>query len=301
MCNRRAIRRILFARDQALYTRAFDPTRRVLTGEAVRIAAPIGSFRDGAFFSASANLLVYSENLPDLQLEWRSRTGSFVGKVGEPGPYAGFSLSPEATRIAILQENRVSRADQDVWLLNMTRDIKTRLTSDSQLESVPAWAANGQALMFAIGHGSGDVTATPQRHRRQPTVHANPTVRDPSQPVADDDERQRGRPVPGLHGEAASRAQSDLWVVSRANKIAAPLVQQDFNQTQGTISPDGQWLAYVSNESGVNEVFLRPLAYDGGSAMPKAGAPIPVSRGGATAPRWRGDGLELSTSRCLGV
>jgi hypothetical protein len=93
--------------------------------------------------------------------------------------------------------------------------------------------------------------------------------------------------------EAAARAQSDLWVLSRANKIAAPLVQQDFNQTQGTISPDGQWLAYVSNESGVNEIFLRPLSEGGGSALPKPGPPIPVSRGGATAPRWRGDSREL--------
>ena len=77
--------------------------------------------------------------------------------------------------------------------------------------------------------------------------------------------------------EAAARAQSDLWVLSRANKTAAPLVQQDFNQTQGTISPDGQWLAYVSNESGVNEVFLRPLSDDGGMRSPSLGRNSRVS------------------------
>ena len=286
--------RILFARDQALYAVPFDPTRRVLTGDAVQIATPIGSFRDAAFFSAVSNLLVYRGNLPDVQLEWRSRTGSFVGKVGEPGQYAGFALSPEGTRVAILQENRASRADQDIWLLDLTRDIKTKLTLDPQLESVPTWAADGQALMFAIGHGAGDVyeqpidgTAATRVYSRaeQMEIRVNPLLTTMS---ASADGRFLLFTV-----EAAARAQSDLWVLSRATKTAAPLVQQDFNQTQGTISPDGQWLAYVSNESGVNEVFLRPLPDGGGSALPKPGPPIPVSRGGATAPRWRGDSREL--------
>ena len=74
----------------------------------------------------------------------------------------------------------------------------------------------------------------------------------------------------------------------------APLVQQDFSQTQGVMSPDGGWLAYVSNESGVNEVVVRPLTTAAGSTMPTAGPATVVSRGGGNAPRWRrGNGSEL--------
>jgi hypothetical protein len=81
--------------------------------------------------------------------------------------------------------------------------------------------------------------------------------------------------------------------MSRQDARVAPLLQQDFAQTDGAISPDGRWLAYVSNESGTNEVFVKPLTADAGGRFPRPGAAIVVSRGGGTAPRWRGDSQEL--------
>ena len=71
-----------------------------------------------------------------------------------------------------------------------------------------------------------------------------------------------------------------------------PLIEQDFDQTDGQLSPDGRWLAYVSNESISNEVFVRSVSA-GGSGLPVLGPSFVVSRGGGQKPRWRGDSREL--------
>ena len=86
--------RILFVRDQALYAVPFDPTRRVLTGEAVQIAAPIGSFRDGAFFSASANLLVYRENCQTFSSNGGAGQARSWARLGNPGRTPGLHSRP---------------------------------------------------------------------------------------------------------------------------------------------------------------------------------------------------------------
>ena len=74
---------------------------------------------------------------------------------------------------------------------------------------------------------------------------------------------------------------SDIWILgSQEPRRAAPLIQQPFNQTQPSLSPDGRWLAYVSNESGANEVMVRPLTIGPSGAL-IAGSATQVSRGGA--------------------
>ena len=78
----------------------------------------------------------------------------------------------------------------------------------------------------------------------------------------------------------------------RAGGQLAPLIQQDFDQRQAVLSPDQRWLAYVSNESGADEVLLRPLTWPADSP-PTTGAAVPASRGGGRSPRWRGDSGEL--------
>ena len=66
-----------------------------------------------------------------------------------------------------------------------------------------------------------------------------------------------------------------------------------FNENQGQFSPNGRWVAYVSNESGQSEVYVRGFATDFSSGSASVGGSVLVSRGGGTAPRWRGDGREI--------
>ncbi len=130
---------ILFVRDRALWAVPVEPTRLVLAGEPVQVATSIGTFRDGTSLSASADVLVHRGPVSEFQLTWRDRQGTPLGNVGEPGPYIGVALSPDAARAILVRENRLNRADQDLWLLDLERDSTTRFTADPLLESVPAW------------------------------------------------------------------------------------------------------------------------------------------------------------------
>lgn len=87
-------------------------------------------------------------------------------------------------------------------------------------------------------------------------------------------------------GNAASQTGNDLWVLPTfGDRKPRPLLQTPFNETQGQFSPDGRWVAYLSNESGRGEVYVVPF--------PEAGGKWQISTAGGVQPRWRRDGKEL--------
>ncbi len=286
--------RILFMRDRALWAVPFSVDRLALTGEPVEVASPIGTFRDVAFFRASRGLLVYRGGIPDYQLTWRNRKGDHLGDAGEPGQYSGVALSPDGTRAAVVRDNRLNRADQDLWLVDLIRNVTSRFTSDPFPESIPAWSADSKRLIFALGHdgaaimtkpldgGPGSVLlpGTVGELRVNPLLATMSTTSD-------------GRFMT-FSVETRGVTRDDIWLLPllQGGK-PVPLLQQEFDEVQGTISPGGHWLGYVSNESGVNEVFVRPLTTDPRTGLPTAGGAVLISRGGGTAPRWRADGQEL--------
>jgi len=85
----------------------------------------------------------------------------------------------------------------------------------------------------------------------------------------------------------------DLWVLQRNDLKAVPFLRTAFDESQGRFSPDGRWVAYISNQSGLNEVYVKRFSADFSGGSGSAGGRVLVSRGGGTAPRWRGDGREL--------
>jgi serine/threonine protein kinase len=153
--------RILFVRDNALWSVPFDSNRLSVSGTPVQLASPIGSFRDAAFFRATSDVLVYRGGNPEFQLAWRDRQGRPLGSVGEPGAYAGVALSPDATRAIVVRENPLTRADQDLWLLDLERATSVRFSADPFLESVPGWSADGEMLFFAVGNDGADLWSKP--------------------------------------------------------------------------------------------------------------------------------------------
>jgi Tol biopolymer transport system component len=88
----------------------------------------------------------------------------------------------------------------------------------------------------------------------------------------------------------------DLWVLSLEDRKATLLLGTEFQEELGSFSPDGRWIAYISTESGRNEVYVRPFVASGPSAGPSLGdGKWQISKDGAAPalPRWRGDGKEL--------
>ena len=96
-----------------------------------------------------------------------------------------------------------------------------------------------------------------------------------------------------LYSEIDPKTKSDLWVLPMTPEKAgdarkpAPYLKTEFNEGEGRFSPDGRWIAYVSDESGKPEVYVQPFPFQSGAGR------ITVSNNGGSLPRWRRDGKEL--------
>jgi Tol biopolymer transport system component len=240
----------------------------------------------------SAATLVYRTNAQDSQLTWVDRGGRRQTTVGEPGQYTGVALSPDGTRVAVLRENRLNRADADIWIVDLQRGTTARFTTDPLVEPVPTWSADGESVIYVTGHDGGNIWRQPiSGAARYALVLQSPSISFRINSI-----------LTSLHAtpdgcfvlfEAENRGgatREDVWRVPTSGDATPSIVLgQPFNEGPAAVSPDGQWIAYVSNESGVDEVFLSRW----NALTATAGSATLVSRGGATAPRWRRDSREL--------
>ena len=277
---------IVFLRDGALLAQRFDERRLELRGAPVQVADRVGSYIDYAYFSVSPRILVYRAPDPLYQLTWFDREGRELRRVGRPEPVTGLALSPSADRALVSRHTPHNVVDQDLWLFELSREANPRrLTFAASLESWPTWLTDDRFAYGATGGETNFYEQTIVGERRvwfQSLGNNGPTGVSADGSVA---------VFVGL-SDPAMRA--DLWAWTRKGPPhGAPLLTREGDQAQAQLSPDGHWLAYVSNETGRNEVFVAPFRYDASSGKPSVGESIPVSEGGGFAPRWRGDGKEL--------
>ena len=145
---------ILFVRDGALSAQPFDDGRLEPYGNAVRVAASVGSFQDFAFFSASTTgVLVSRAPQPDVQLTWLERKGRETKTVDVPAGYTNLALSPDGTRAVVVKHTSQSAADTDLWVFeDVSRDTPPRkLTFGPELESFPAWMPDNDHIVYSLG------------------------------------------------------------------------------------------------------------------------------------------------------
>jgi dipeptidyl aminopeptidase/acylaminoacyl peptidase len=97
-----------------------------------------------------------------------------------------------------------------------------------------------------------------------------------------------------LYDVASPQTNGDVWVLPLGgDKKPFPFLQTESNEQDGRFSPDGHWVAYVSDESGRNEIYVRTFSPDALGGAPDAGGKWLISTGGGAEPRWRRDGKEL--------
>ena len=286
---------ILFMRNRGLWALPFDTRRLVTTGEPFMVVESIGTFRDWGFFDTNGSVLVHREGIPDFPLTVRDRRGGDLGRIGEAGQYTGVALSPDGRYVAARRDDPQNRSAHDLWLIDVQRNTTRRLTSDGFAESVPAWTPDSQSLVYARGAESADIRDSPLdggqarilvSARELEGVRVNPLFATTSVGAGGD--------WVAYTGETLGSTRFDIWMI-RVGPTAQrprPIVVDEADQTQPALAPNGAWLAYVSNESGVSQVMVRPLRF-GADGVPSAGGATAVSRGGGQAPRWRADGKEL--------
>ncbi|MGH9955584.1 MAG: protein kinase domain-containing protein [Pyrinomonadaceae bacterium] len=274
---------VLFLRDGILMAQRFDAGELQLTGEpfpiAERVAFNVGLGR-GAFSVSDSGVLAYAAGSSEInQPLWFDRAGKQLGSVGTAGLYFSVWLSPDENRAAV---NRVDTqtGTNDVWLFDLQRGVPSRFTTDPASDSNPTWSPDGGEIVFnsnreginnlyrkiASGGGTEELLFKSDEEKWP------------------DDWSLDGRFI--VYQSFNQKTKWDLWVLPMTgDRQPTKFLQTEFNEQQAQFSPDGKWLAYVSDESGAQEVYVR--------TFPDSGGKWRVSTGGGNQPAWRRDGSEL--------
>jgi Tol biopolymer transport system component len=269
---------LLYVRGSTLMAQRADLDRARILGSAVPIAGNVESptLVNSASLSASrAGLLAFAGQPTRGRLVWLTREGQRLDEIEAPAVLHNPSLSPDQRRLLADSTDADRRG---LWLFDLDRRAATRLVPDGV---TPAWSPDGARFAFAgaLSAGRGvyvrTVAGAPGDERLVASTRATTAVQDWSRDggtilFASEDETRKW----------------DLWRVSLEDHgQAVPYLRTNANEVQARISPDGTHVAYVSDESGVWEVYVQ--------SFPTPGHTQTISVGGGTYPEWSADGSEL--------
>jgi serine/threonine-protein kinase len=261
------------------YAVRFDLDRLEVSGPRVPIvqsAFPPALSETGTFVHGPSVTYDYRDGpVPARSLAWVDRHGQSARLPQSPRPWASIRLAPDGRRVAAeIPHDRGA----DVWIYDLVSDTHSRLTFANS-NMAPIWTPDASRVIYSLRDRSDyflvsapiDGASEPQR------LHKSPTGDFPGSIHPD------GRTVAVVHRGTATSW--DIHTVSLDGGAARPLLDSQFTEIRPAFSPDGRWLAYESDETGQQEVFVRPY--------PLTTAKYQVSEHGGTKPLWSKKGDEL--------
>ena len=275
---------LLFLREGTLMAQAFDAKRLETVGDAFPIAVGVQSepsMARGVFAVSENGVLAYQTGSArsGSQLAWFDRNGKQLNVLGDVADYDYPQLSPDGKRLALTIVDP-QNGNQDIWLYEVARGLRTRFTVDPADERSPVWSPDGSRIVFSSKRkGHFDLY---QRSFRG--------VGNDELLLESDLEKHPNSWSPDgqflLYLSVDPKTKADLWVLPLGgDRKPFPFLQTEFNEFNGQFSPDGRWIAYTSDESGGNQIYVAPF--------PGPGAKQQISTSGGRQPRWRGDGKEI--------
>ncbi len=267
---------LVYAQGGTLMAAPFDTQRLAVTGAAVPVQEGVlqSTFSGAAQYSFSATgSLVYvpvSVQATQRRLVWVSRSGVEQPVAAPARAYRGPRLSPNGQEVAVAVEGQ----ETEIWLYNLSRDTLTRLTFQGSTNYNPNWTRDGKRIVFtsigqglrwqpADGSGGSEVLSE---------LGGYPNSWSPNGQLL------------AIDGGTSSTG-VDIVVLRLGDHKVEQFLATPFNEGAAQFSPDGRWLAYVSNESGRFEIYVQPY--------PGPGGKLQISTDGGGEPLWNPNGREL--------
>ena len=275
---------LLYSRRGSLFAVPFDVDRAEVVGEPIEILSglvmsPIGG--EAHYALSEAGVLAYAAGGPwgsQDRIVWVDREGKVDPISEHRDSFSRVELSPDG-RYLVCQTDKLRI---DLWVYDLKRGTMTRLTSEGLFNDMPVWTPDGRRLTYRSDVGSpGSGSAALRLVWRAADGGSS------LEPFNAGEEAGGMEPTPwswSPDGEILAftvfgpSASLDIWILRRSTKKVEPLLAGPFIERAPTFSPDGRWLAYVSNESGRPEIYVRPF--------PGLDRRWQISTGGGRWPRW---------------
>lgn len=287
---------LVFVRDRALMAQPFDVQRLNTSGEPITLAPQIlqqwGQDHKGDFTLSANGTLIYRSmhgSGSQTQLVWRDRQERLSPLVSAPADYYEPTLSPNQKLVAVdVFDPRQSQPQgygtvgvtSDIWIMDARTGAGSQFTFHPAADFDPVWSPDGTRIVFSSNRrGQLDLYqkrvdgAEPEELLFESTAAKHVQAWSPD-----------GRFIVFLQYDRLTK--EDLWLLPLdGDRTPSPLLRTEFNEEQASISPDGRWFAYTSDESGKAEVYVQ--------RFPAGTGKWRISAHGGGDPRWRPDGREL--------
>jgi serine/threonine-protein kinase len=271
--------------NRTLMVVPFDQNSMKVTGEPTALieGMRLSPTRSPDLAVSNTGTLVYVTSTANVQQElvWLTRDGKAQSIDSDwPGYFAFPALSPDGKRLAVAMY--LSPETPDIWIKQLDRGPSSKLTLEGSRNDYPTWTPDGRSVTFSSNAGgSGDLWTKQADGSAQAVLQFH-----------------EGR---GLYGarwspdrkwlvfvtSVGARGSGDiLGIRPGIDTVAVPLVATKFTEVSPALSPDGRWLAYTSNESGQNEIYVVPFPNTGAAKWA-------VSTHGGSEPCWSHSGREL--------
>jgi eukaryotic-like serine/threonine-protein kinase len=280
---------LVYARpDNTLFGVAFDPAKGKVIGEPVPLADDVSLTGAGvAQFAVSQNGTVVYLPTFGRELTLIDRAGLARSITDAKLNYHSPRFSPDGKRIAL---DNVTAEGRDVWIFDREQNQLTRTTFDKDGHD-PEWAADGKSIFYSSARsGTFGIyrIRTGIAGGTSDSLFANSSLAYTGIPLGD------GKTLVTSGADVRGKSASDVVLVhpGQANALE-PLFATPFNEGWAAPSPDGKWVAFTSDQTGRQEVYIHPLSVEGALTQ--------VSLDGGSEPVWSRDGKELFYRRWSGA
>jgi Tol biopolymer transport system component len=272
--------RLLTIRQGALQAYRFDPSSGRLQGDPLLVAQGFTGPSANPWFAASnTGVLAYRVGSAQRrQLVWVNRQGAVLRTIGDPetDQAASPELSPDERSVVVVRQRT---GDNDIWVMELARNLGRRVTDGPPADTHPLWDPDGQRVVFFSRRfgGGGPARQAVAGGKAEPLFVKGETGQVLSWP--------RDSQVMLLRRNTPEKGTELVAVAAAGDKPEVAIASSPFDETEGQLSPDGKWVAFVSNDSGRAEVFVQ--------SFPEGRSRTQVSTAGGAQVRWSSDGKEI--------